>query len=154
MSASLTTHKMGQRHEEDLAEVLGGRMTRGSGNQWRDATDGKHDGSQMYSLAWDGKSTLGKSISITREMWAKLVEQAEAFIPALPLRFYADQRLTKVAIDLIALPLESFAEILADANTLAKIREHGCLTGSHITHASSTCEVCGVDMYDVGAGES
>lgn len=116
MSGSFTTSKMAQRHEEFVAQTLGGRQTRGSGNQWRDQTDGKHDDdSLVYRFAWDGKATLGASIGVSQQMWLKVEEQAEDRLPAIPLRFYADRRLTRVDQDLIVLRLSDFADILADA---------------------------------------
>lgn len=107
---------MSLRHEEHLVETLGGRMTRGSGNQWRDQTDGKHDDDEFYQFAWDGKATLAASTSVSLSIWRKLVEQAEHRLPMLPLRFYADERLTRVHEDLVVVRLEDLADILADAN--------------------------------------
>lgn len=112
-----STRKLSDRHEAYLADLFGGRVTLGSGNQWRDQTDVKQPhGSAHYLLAMDGKATLGKSIGVSREMWRKLVEQAGHFIPALPLRFYANEALTRVEVDLVAVEAHVFAEILEDAN--------------------------------------
>lgn len=147
MSASWTTSKMAQRHEADVAEVLGGRQTRGSGNQWRDTTDGKHvEGTVQYGFAWDGKSTTAKSTALTRRDWEKLVDQADDFLPAMPIRFYQDTRLTQVGLDLIVTKLDHFAEILAEANLMAAIRDQGCLTGTHATDSSTECKVCGEEV--------
>ena len=127
-----TTRKMSDRHEEDLVAVLGGQRTRNSGAVWSDQMDGHQAGlDQHYKFAWDGKATLGKSIGVSREMWNKAVEQSRHLLTAIPLRFYADTRLTKVDIDLIALDLETFAEILADANKYRLIDEIGCIEGVH-----------------------
>ena len=114
---TLTTRKMSDRHEQDLAEALDGQRTRNSGAVWSDQSDGHQIHSEGYwRFAWDGKATLGKSISITREMWAKLGEQCRGLNPAIPLRWYANQRLTAVDIDLIAVELETFAAMQTDAN--------------------------------------
>ncbi|MEV7675170.1 hypothetical protein [Streptomyces sp. NPDC088752] len=124
---------MGDAHEKHLAETLGMRQTRGSGNQWRDQMDAKHDRtSTQYAFAVDGKSTLGKSVSVTRDMWDKAVEQAGGERPMLGLRFY-DSGALKVHADLVACDLLDFAELLeaAKAWELAKplvqklIKDHG-----------------------------
>ncbi|MFJ4902817.1 hypothetical protein [Streptomyces sp. NPDC088727] len=107
---------MGDHHENHLAETLGMRQTRGSGNQWRDQMDAKHDRtSTQYAFAVDGKSTLAKSISISRDMWAKAVEQAGGERPMLGLRFY-DTAALKVHADLVACDLLDFAELLQAAS--------------------------------------
>lgn len=119
---TLTTRKMSDRHEEDLAALLDGRMTRGSGNQHNDPMDGKHGySSQRYVFAWDGKSSLGRSVSVTREMWTKAVEQARWARPMLGLRLYRDERLTMVDVDLIAVEANTFAEMLDDANRVPEL---------------------------------
>lgn len=147
--ASPVTRKMSDRHEEDLAETLGGKRTRNSGAVWSDQSDGHHLQSEEYwRFAWDGKSTLGKSIGISREMVAKLREQSRGLLPLLPLRWYRDNRLTAVDIDLVALDLETFAEILSDANAWRRAKDGGCLTGSHDRIATDECGRCGSSAYD------
>lgn len=102
---------MGDAHEEYLAEVLGMRQSRGSGNQWRDPIDARHNRLDTeWAFAVDGKSTLAKSISITRAMWDKAVEQAGGERPMLGLRFYDDSART-VHADLAAVDLLDFAEM-------------------------------------------
>lgn len=143
-----TTRQMSDRHEDDLVAVLAGRRTRGSGNQWRDQMDGKqHRDSGRYVFAWDGKSTLGLSIGITRAMWAKAREQAQSAIPILPLRFYANSRLTEVDADLVVVELATLAALQEDANRLHRIQEQGCLDGIHDFLGRSDCAVCGT--YDL-----
>lgn len=121
---SLTTHKMAARHEAHLAAFLGGRKTRGSGNQAFDQGDGKQPYREgEYTFCWDGKSTLGKSIGISREMWAKISEQSHWARPLIPLRFYADERLTKVDADLVVCDLGDFAAMQEDANLYWSLHE-------------------------------
>lgn len=122
---TLTTRKMSIRHEQDVADRLGGRLTRGSGSTWVDQTDGKHSTQEgrAYPFSWDCKSTLGKSMSISRATIAKLREQTAAgLFPLLPIRFYRDERLTMVDEDLVVLDLELFEDILADAELGARAR--------------------------------
>lgn len=108
--------RMGDLHEQHVANVLGQRQTRGSGNQWRDQMDSKHDRTScVFAFANDGKSTLGKSIGVSLAMWTKAVEQAGGERPMLTLRFYADASLTKVLADLAACDLLDFAEMREDA---------------------------------------
>ncbi|MFE0490164.1 hypothetical protein [Streptomyces griseoaurantiacus] len=115
---------MGDRHEAYVAEVLGQRQTRGSGNQWRDQMDSKHDRTScVFAFANDGKSTLGKGVTITRAMWAKALEQAGGERPMLTLRWYADASLTKVDIDLAACDLLDFAEMREDAERWHRAKE-------------------------------
>jgi len=149
-----TTRKMSARHEEDLVAVLGGQRTKNSGAVGSDQMDCHQAGlDQHYKFAWDGKATLGKSIGVSRDMWHKAVEQSRHLFTAIPLRFYADTRLTRVDIDLIALDLETFAEILKDANTFRAAKEHGCLVGIHDFPGDSTCTVCGASGYDIVGGD-
>ena len=61
MSRTLN-QRMADLHEEFLADLIGGRRSRCSGNQWRDAMDGRNTvGTAPYPFAFDGKATLGKS---------------------------------------------------------------------------------------------
>ncbi len=116
MARKSTTRGMSDKHEEFLVDLLGGRRTRGSGNQFNNQMDGRHDRHAVEcAFAWDGKSTLGKSISITREMWEKAEEQSHGERPLIALRFYDTDRLD-VGLDLIAVSAEDFAELLERAN--------------------------------------
>lgn len=120
---SLTTRKMSDRHEHDLVVLLGGERTRNSGAVWSDQSDGHQTGvDQYWTFGWDGKSTLGKSIGITRDMLTKLRDQCRGLEPMLPLRWYADERLTRVDEDWIAVEAETFAQILEDANAYRALR--------------------------------
>lgn len=125
MTTGWTTSKMGQRHEAWIAENFEGRQTRGSGNQWKDPLDGRQDhDSGAYVFAWDGKSVMGKSVSVTRAMWAKVQEQAKPHeIPLMPLRFYDDERLTKVHADLVVIDARVLADLQRDANEVVALRE-------------------------------
>jgi hypothetical protein len=88
-------HKMGDQHEDWLSVVLHGRKSRGSGNQWRDPMDGRRSRYRsLFAWAWDGKSTLAKSITISRAMLTKAVEQAGGERPMIAVRFYDNERLT------------------------------------------------------------
>lgn len=117
-----TTRDMSDRHEAFLAEVLNGRKTKGSGSHWSDQTDGKQaNGSGEFVFAWDGKSTLNKSISITLEMWGKLKRQASWSLPLLPLRFYLTTNGTRF-LDLVVLRLRDFVDLQNTANEAAELR--------------------------------
>lgn len=147
--SSLTTRKMSSRHEEDLVALLGGERTRNSGAVWSDQGDGHQTGlDQYWTFGWDGKSTLGKSIGVTREMLAKLRTQCRGLEPMLPLRWYRDERLTVVDEDWIAVEAETFASVLEDANRWRAVTEQGCLTGLHDRVGTDECSVCGASAYD------
>lgn len=110
-----TTRQMSDAHERFLADLIGGLRMPGSGNQWARQTDARNKRYDTeYPFAVDGKSTLGKSVGVTREMWDKVVEQANGELPALALRWYSDYRLT-VAQDLVVIEAGDFASLLADA---------------------------------------
>jgi len=115
-----TTRDMSDKHESLLVAVLGGRRTPGSGNQANNPMDGRHNRyEQPIAFAWDGKSTLAQSISVTREMWAKAEEQALGERPMLALRFYDNERLTRY-IDLATISLDDLVELL---QTIEQLQE-------------------------------
>jgi hypothetical protein len=114
--------RMSDAHEIFLAALLKGRRAKGSGNQWHDPIDGRQNHRlEEWAFAWDGKSTLGKSVSVTREMWEKAREQAGAERPMLALRFYNNERLD-VDHDLVVVDAYDFAEMQE------KIRDYRLLT--------------------------
>lgn len=111
MARKGTTRAMSDKHEDYLARVLGGRKTRGSGNQPANQMDGRHASLiERFAFAWDGKSTLGKSISVTEEMWLKAEEQCHSERPMLALRWYNTERLD-VGLDLVTIGLDDFVEL-------------------------------------------
>lgn len=107
---------MGDAHEADIAEWTKGSLQKASGSQWHAQGDTKnHEILTPYPITGDGKSTLGKSISVSLSMWRKIREQTFGQIPAIFLRFYKDDRLREVEADLTVLDSQTFSEILADA---------------------------------------
>lgn len=116
--------KMGDTHEKFLVELLGGRQTKGSGNQWQNQMDGRHnhyaDGED--SFAWDGKSTLGQSISITRDMIRKAREQAASESPMLAFRFYRNHQL-EVDFDWVAVQANDFKALLDKARAYDELSD-------------------------------
>jgi hypothetical protein len=151
---SLTTRKMSDDHEVWLVELFGGRRTKGSGNQWHNQCDGRMASSRFsYAFAWDGKSTLGKSIGVSREMWTKTCAQAVPERPMLPLRFYDNEKLD-VGHDLVVLSAYDAAELIEDANKYRAIKDQGCLNGEHQFYDMnqglpvSDCMVCGASIYE------
>jgi hypothetical protein len=149
---TLTTRKMSSRHESDICDLLGGRVTKNSGATWAETMDVLMPEGDYYSFALDGKSTLSKSCSVGLAMWRKAVKQSGIRLTALPLRFYRDESLVQVEADLVVLSLKDFADLVHDANELQAIRAQGCLVGSHdYRHIaggtggsinSYQCEVC------------
>ena len=105
---------MSDKHEQYIHSVIGGRRTRNSGAVWSDQTDVRNDlRNDTFAFAADGKATFNQSISIKREDWAKLVEQAQGLIPTMPIRFYDTWRLD-VGLDLWLIDgptMETFLEI-------------------------------------------
>lgn len=120
--------KMGDLHEAHLAIVFSGARTRASGSVWFDPADGRNHHDIPFAFAWDGKSTKGKTISVTLDMLAKIRQQAIGDRPAIGLRWYANELLDKVAEDWIAVPGADFEELLEGARRLAALEaEHGSL---------------------------
>lgn len=115
--------RMSDAHEIFLAALLKGRRAKASGAMWHDPIDGRQNRMyDEYAFAWDGKSTLGKSIGVSRAMWEKAREQAGGERPMLALRFYDDERLN-VAHDLIVVDAYDFAEMqqeVRDYNTIVE----------------------------------
>jgi hypothetical protein len=113
---TIDRHKMGEKHEEWLADQFEGRQTRGSGNQWRDLMDGRTDRRfESFAWAWDGKSTMGIGIAVTREMLKKAIEQAGGERPMIALRFYDDERLRNHD-DWILVKADDFLDLQETAN--------------------------------------
>lgn len=112
--------EMGDRHEEHLVNVLGGTQSKGSGNQWHNPMDGRHDRrEQEFAFAWDGKSTTTGTISVTQPMWDKAVEQAVGERPMLALRWYPTERPSvqnRDGLDLVCITLDDFEALLEAAN--------------------------------------
>jgi hypothetical protein len=107
----------GDVHEKWLHELFGGKISKGSGNQWTNQCDVRMDQSLEYGFGIDGKSTSGKSLSITLELWDKVTHQSSPLFPMIALRFYKTDRLRNdEAIDLVTIEAELFAEILERAN--------------------------------------
>jgi hypothetical protein len=104
--------RLSRQHELDVATLLDGDQSKASGNQWHDAADGKHDRYEEFAFAWDCKCVLPttKSMSVSREDLAKLIEQSRGRRPAMPIRFYDSER-GHVAFDFIIIQLTDFAEL-------------------------------------------
>lgn len=123
MSEKNIRNQMGDIHEEHILHVFGGRRTRGSGNQWRDQTDVRmSDHDEAVAFAFDGKSTLAKSASVSRADLDKLTEQAAELRPCLALRFYANGRLRDTeAEDWYVLREQELLELIERSRTLHRI---------------------------------
>ena len=69
-------------------------------------------------------STIGKSLSVTKAMWEKVCRQAKPYeIPIMPLRFYGDERLTRVDADLVVIEARVLGDLQGDANEVVAMRE-------------------------------
>lgn len=138
---------MADRHEEDLAEWFGGIKSRGSGNQAHAQMDGRHDHRrQAHAFAWDAKSTRGESISVSRKMWDKAIEQSHGETPMIPLRFYDTDHLD-VGLDLVAVDVQEFRSMLEDLAVFAALRDELRQIGDH-THP-----ILDETMYEEDGGE-
>jgi hypothetical protein len=115
MPAKPPTQRMGELHEEFLAELFGGVKTKASGSQWSEQADGRNHHDLPFAFRWDGKSTHAASIAITLAMIEKLREQAHGERPAFGLRWWANEALTSVKEELVALFADDFGELLASA---------------------------------------
>jgi hypothetical protein len=114
---------MAQIHERDVAALLGGRVQRGSGNQWHNPGDGVNGHGEEFAFAWDCKSTMSLSYAVGRETWRKIKEQSQGLRPAIPVRFYDDHS-HEAYVDLIVIDLNDFVEMRARIAELeADVRE-------------------------------
>lgn len=119
-----TTRKMSSKHEEFLAEIFGDKSSimPGSGSGWAKQMDvrGKHR-EEDFAFAVDGKATLRESISVTRAMWEKAVEQSHNETPALALRWYEDYQLTP-GLDLVCVEAQDFKALkeMAEENEVLR----------------------------------
>jgi hypothetical protein len=105
-------HRMGELHEQDLARLVGGRKSAASGATWKDPADGRASHmTEEFAFAFDGKATLGQGINVTREMLAKITEQAGGERPMIGLRFYGNERLDAIDYDWVAIRDHDFAEL-------------------------------------------
>lgn len=87
--------RLSQRHEDDIAGWFGeGTRHPGSGNQFTKPLDGRSGFAGEWDFAWDCKAAMPgtQSITITRAMLDKLLEQCHGRRPLLPLRFYDTER--------------------------------------------------------------
>lgn len=103
--------KMGRHHEDWVCDVLGATRSPASGSQWQNPGDGRQN--QLiseFAFGFDCKSTLGKSIGVSRAMWEKIRLQAGATRPMVPLRFYDNERLD-VALDLFVVSADDHLEM-------------------------------------------
>jgi len=109
------TRQLSDRHEADAAKFFGGRVPRGSGNQWRDPLDGRQNRmEQRVAFAWDAKATEKQSIGVSLAMWDKTVEQSHGERPMLLLRFYGPG--LRVDQDLAVIGWDDLQELLEIVN--------------------------------------
>lgn len=124
MARTPTTRDLSDRHEAHIAQLTGGRLCRGSGNQPNNPLDVRmdpHSRYTPYAFGFDGKSTQASSMAVSVATWEKLVAQAHDLRPAMPLRFYGRDNTLPVRHDLVVVKLDDFVEILDAANTYAEM---------------------------------
>lgn len=118
-----TTRAMSDAHEDHLAEVYGVRKTKASGSTWRDKTDARgHRRDDAVAFAFDGKSTLARSMSVTRADLDKLVEQALPERPCLAIRFYDNERLQGCE-DWALIREDDLVELVERSRLLSEVQE-------------------------------
>lgn len=114
--------RMSDKHETDVAMWLGGRKSKGSGNQHNDQMDGRTNRYQnRFAWAWDCKATRGQSVSVSLKMLDKAIEQAGGERPLIPLRFYANDRLTEHR-DVFVVDKDDFLELLQELDHLRMLQ--------------------------------
>lgn len=115
MARDPSTRDLSDKHEAWLLAEFGGIQSPGSGNQFRNQLDIRQPAEDFWPLGIDGKSTQGKSISISLGTWSKLVAQAHDLVPVLAQRWYQPDNRLVPELDLVTLPARTFAEILSAA---------------------------------------
>lgn len=112
--------RMSQHHERSVAEFLGGRVCPGSGNHFANQMDVRQSRMhQEFAFAVDCKATRSASVSVSRAMWNKAVEQAGGERPMLALRLYTSDRLD-YDIDLVVIKWDDFLELLERLSELVE----------------------------------
>jgi hypothetical protein len=100
------------RHEREMANTLGARQTRGSGNQTE-----KGDARIKGVARIEAKCTRNKSFSVTRDMWGKIEDAgascAEGEIPVLHIEFLTPEGQREKG--LYVLREEDVEELIAEA---------------------------------------
>lgn len=116
---------MSDKHEEFLTTVFGkhSKVMPNSGAGWAKQMDvrGSHT-EEEFAFAVDGKSTFRESISVSLDMWDKIVEQSHNEIPALALRYYGTYQLDS-KLDLVAVEAQQFKALLEMANENEDLRK-------------------------------
>ena len=121
MPSKLPTQQMGDLHEAALAEAFGGRKTKASGSQWHDQGDVRNNHDIPFAFCLDGKSTLGKSITVTLDMIAKVRDQAQGERPGFGLRWYGTEDLKTILEDFVLLQLADVEELLPAARAWVEL---------------------------------
>jgi hypothetical protein len=135
-------HEMGDLHEKFLAELNDGIKSKASGSQWTDQGDGRNNRlTQPFAFCWDGKSTCGQGITLTRTMIEKIREQAAGERPMFGLRWYASERLDEVAEDWVAIPADEWREVLESGR-------EGVRVWAERINAEAKVPESGYDMLD------
>lgn len=117
-----TTREMSDPHEKFLAELIGGRLMKGSGNQFNGQMDVRNDARVVdHAFALDGKCTFGKGLTLTRADLDKALTQCHGEQPGFGLRWYGDETLRN-PIDLVVVWAVDFASLLADARYLRDLQ--------------------------------
>lgn len=114
-----STTEMARLHEEHAAKMLGGTRHRGSGNQWQAQTDGDTPHDEPFAFRIECKSTKGQGLAVTLSMIEKAIDQGQGDIPVIPLRWYANDKLTEVAADWMAVKDVDLSEIVSYARQAA-----------------------------------
>lgn len=112
-----STAEMGRLHEEYLAQINDGKKTAASGSGWAEQADGRNHHDLPFAYRWDGKSTLGQSITVTLPMVEKILDQAHGERPQIGLRWYGDDRLKSVLADWVAVRAADWEETLMAARS-------------------------------------
>jgi hypothetical protein len=90
-------------HEEDVAQILGCKLSCSSGRKWFSKGDGKSDMSHPMPILFDAKSTTKDEYRLSFSVWDKLAREAtmDNRQPVLPIRF-----LQSPMVDLVVIPTQ------------------------------------------------
>lgn len=114
----MKTRRGWQRHERDVAELLGLKLTTSSGNQFYDPGDAV-DYSPLrdndFALFADAKYTEKKSMALNAQVLRSLTEIARIVgkRPIMPVRFF---KTPDQAEDYVVMRLDDFAELMGKSN--------------------------------------
>ena len=93
-----------ERHEADVAEILGCKLSCSSGRKWYSKGDGKSGITEVMPIMFDAKSTIKDAYRLSFDVWFKLAREAsfDGCEAVLPIRFLGKKN--ESLLDIVVIP--------------------------------------------------